>query len=547
MILLTYPVHYFQWPRNTSLEQVYAILKYRQSHNLENNPHLRHIREILEIREELGFPLPDTSDGLQVLISLPEKDIMATEQERECGLSWDRTFGPDAYETMLKEQVAAVDVSARDYHAYSSKLNCEGDGSFCDSDDLVNATNQVIDPIRMPQEVCDVCGEVKRRLTPEHYVDIGMQNPYASPRASVRGGRGRGRLNPPPSFMPSSILYPPVIKETQNKTPGALCKRSKPIVPEDTKEFPHPARMPERRIWNVVRYPHDEQSGEEYEASELERSANYDFELGMECQDATSPHAFSEGPAHGHHEVDDGEAEKWRHRKGEGCESWLDQATLDPSRPVCTFCHLPWAEDSSWEWQFEHEPRPRGLAGKSPANSQTRPSPKTPTQPAPFPSSMDTNFHPKYRCGLEIDSADSAEVDMHESRLGAGTQKGKSCNNCVSSREKLDSQFSSPAKPNPGVFRCTDNIEQSSGGSSAPPNSPYATAFRHEREGNEPALPKNYALQEIRGLPDRDRVVVLESRIALLHDQLHQAEAELAATLKRASVEDAENDSNLES
>jgi hypothetical protein len=72
VVLLTSPKIYFEWPRHTTLHQLRQILLDRKEAGIENDPNSIRIREILEIRDAMGIPDPDMTDGRMVLINLPE-------------------------------------------------------------------------------------------------------------------------------------------------------------------------------------------------------------------------------------------------------------------------------------------------------------------------------------------------------------------------------------------------------------------------------------------------------------------------------------------
>lgn len=46
----------------------------------------------------------------------------------------------------------------------------------------------------------------------------------------------------------------------------------------------------------------------------------------------------------------------WRHRKGEGCETWMVPSSLDPERDACGFCGLPFLQVSWEKWGEERGP-----------------------------------------------------------------------------------------------------------------------------------------------------------------------------------------------
>jgi hypothetical protein len=78
MVLLTKPLRYFHWPRGTTLHQARDVLRHRHVSALETDPFLNHIREIMDLRADMGMLLPDSDDHRQIAITLP-----SFEQETE--------------------------------------------------------------------------------------------------------------------------------------------------------------------------------------------------------------------------------------------------------------------------------------------------------------------------------------------------------------------------------------------------------------------------------------------------------------------------------
>jgi len=276
MVLLTTPVCYFQWPRCTTLAQARDILQYHYTNGLETNAHLGHIREIMELREDMGISLPDTSDNRQVLIALPVIESKIEDKGTTGrGSKWEKSFGPDEYERMLREQLRNLEALGGDDCGELSPPSSDEEETYHDSNDLVNLINDHIDTVCTPHGSCRICDGKRESYPP--CVKPGMQNPYATPSANVRGGGHIPTpITPPPSTMPSSILYP----SYSFKRPPLSRKSTKPIVPENLELF-HPARRSEERRWNVIRYPPVEDLGNEYAPSELERPANYGYEHGI--------------------------------------------------------------------------------------------------------------------------------------------------------------------------------------------------------------------------------------------------------------------------
>jgi hypothetical protein len=376
MVLLTNPLRYFQWPRRTTLLQARDILRSRHMNGLETNPYLQHIHGIMELREEKGLALPDTSDNRQILIALP---VFKSESEDRGatgrGSRWEGSFGPDHYERMLREQLDGLEIPESNGRSHLSSSSGGEDETFNNPHGMVNLINEEIGTACTSVRSCNICGE----------------NRYSFPCSFSVMPTG-----PPPTKMPASILYPSV----PNRRPLLGKKRTKSIVPEHSEHL-HPARMPQERMWNVVRYPNSSTRENEYTECELDRSANYDYELGI------GGHAqFARAPVKGRFqagsdwqkEVDDAELEKWRHGKGKGCESWLNQTALDPERSTCTFCDLPWAEGMDREWGFAVQRRPRSTGVCTPMNFERSP-PESGGRLSPLSSPTHAETKPKGGAG----------------------------------------------------------------------------------------------------------------------------------------------------
>jgi hypothetical protein len=144
IVLLDKPVRYLQWPSGTTLEQVYSHLKDRHTSNSEDNAYFRRVREILEIREELGVPLPDTSEGRQVLVKIPE--IPEGTDSRTVGIAtnWEKSFGPDEYERLMRGGMKFLELEDTHEGSRVSPPDSEVDRErFDDTSDLIDLVDRV--------------------------------------------------------------------------------------------------------------------------------------------------------------------------------------------------------------------------------------------------------------------------------------------------------------------------------------------------------------------------------------------------------------------
>ncbi|KAF1973830.1 hypothetical protein BU23DRAFT_598702 [Bimuria novae-zelandiae CBS 107.79] len=99
VVVLSNPLHHFQFTKNTSLAQVRQILYKLHLVGREKDPHLRQVRGILQARDEAGIELPDTSNGRQVLISAPDDDTASVASGKPGYKGqWKKSFGPSDYQ-----------------------------------------------------------------------------------------------------------------------------------------------------------------------------------------------------------------------------------------------------------------------------------------------------------------------------------------------------------------------------------------------------------------------------------------------------------------
>ncbi|KAF2646225.1 hypothetical protein P280DRAFT_502854 [Massarina eburnea CBS 473.64] len=344
IVLLDRPVRYLQWPSGTTLEQIYKSLQTRNERGTEENANFHRIREILEIREELGIPLPDTSQGKQVFISLPEiPSDHDTRESAEKTSMWEKSFGPDEYERLFQGGMQYVDVPRNTNETHSSPTNSASSERFEEIGDLVNHINRV-----------ESLANISRRLDSTSNVagvDEWSGNNYTPTERATRDldqHREKLTLAQEPTDYTSSVVSTYDDESEQSSVPPAPTKvnnesaprrlhlsqenTTKSAVPQLSSHLhPHPARMPNGQVWNVL-YPPPKAGKEPID--ELTRSANFDYELWQGRSVSSINNEKDKGR----------QWEKVKHGKGEGCESWIPWHNLDAGRLVCSFCGLPFAE-----------------------------------------------------------------------------------------------------------------------------------------------------------------------------------------------------------
>ncbi|KAL1606177.1 hypothetical protein SLS60_003578 [Paraconiothyrium brasiliense] len=379
VVLLTNPLHHFQFPKHTSLARVHQMLSDLHDEDTEAYSYLRQVREILEVRDEAGIGLPDTSNGRQVLISAPEiKDDSASVASGKPGYkgTWNRTFGPAEYqyEHMLKDSIENLkppttgdrpllspEVSVYQEISHDgilvNKVSPSGisdENDFYNAGDLINTIEHEaeLSRVRSAQKLAELCKEVSAS---RHRADnLGEKRGYAMSLPLPPTELG-------PMFPTGSGV---AIESTalQPQTPleaGAAAKHLSPQpvgrngvkawrLGESVKEAEHD-RVDERRS---VELNHEQSPSN---ATFLRRNPLSLERLFTALDTDTHPTASNEEAAFGSKSSAEQGWAMWRHRKNEGCESWIETSTFNPNRERCIFCGLPFAKVRWKEWEFHDE------------------------------------------------------------------------------------------------------------------------------------------------------------------------------------------------
>lgn len=304
--LLTEPKQFFQWEHPRSLSQIREFLQDRKARNTEDNPTLARVREILEIRDDVGIPDPDVSNGKMVLISLPESIepiVKPADKERP---TWDRSDnsfearrnskGEDAKEYMVcleainslrrKRRLPDIDMSFN----YSSSSDVEA--RYKAVGHLINVLNENIDYLDEYEATegsscsCSECDEALDR----DCIEVASKLPALYYQSHIRGNAERRSI-----VRNSLSLDPSFNTHSPNGNPASESRQLTP-PPDSLPPMFAPLRT------------------------------HYEPE----------PDSFDAIPSHNEH------LHEWRHPKNLGCESWTGR--LDPMRDSCTYCHLPFVE-----------------------------------------------------------------------------------------------------------------------------------------------------------------------------------------------------------
>lgn len=325
-VLFTNTLRYFQWPRGTSLAQIQSSLVSRHAHGQETNPGLGAIRAILCTRDRLGIALPDTSDGRQVLIAVPEQDTRESAEQREDRAAvWERSFGSDQFERVCLEGISRVQVPESARRSPPDPAGSDGGGSFCDVGYLIDSIDE---------EVGSCLSTLDRELGPTAAAGEQASSGRRAPRLQLTREIGV-QVDPPRHSTPSASP-----KRGGSKTAPAPKQCTKRIVPNSSCLRCSPD-MPEVQLWHVLNIPRRDDPAAYEAMSELDRSANWDYEVGL----GTSQHSPTTAATDTKDNEGDYEWQMWRHHKGEGCESWVDELKLEKGRTSCTFCHLPFVHE----------------------------------------------------------------------------------------------------------------------------------------------------------------------------------------------------------
>ncbi|KAJ4356832.1 uncharacterized protein N0V89_004869 [Didymosphaeria variabile] len=363
VVLLTNPLHHFQFPKHTSLARVHQMLQTLHTEGRETDPHLRQVREILDTRGEAHIILPDTTNGRQVLISAPDIRDDASVASGKAGYKhWNRTFGPVEYqyEHMLKDSIESLKPPTTDDQALLSPKVCVYEEIFNagvlvnkvspsgspDEDEYYNAGDLVdtieheaeLSRVRSAQKLAELCKEV----------------PTSKKRADSLGEKRGYALSLPLPPTKLGPMFPTgsdfASKEHLDPRPvGTTGVRAWRLDQTSSKEAEH-GRNGEDECSANVNYAKgcDNSIGLRRNPLSLER-------LFTNPDTDTQSTATRENRAFGSRSPAEEGWCMWRHHKNSGCESWIPSSNLDPNRERCAFCNLPFAKVSWEKWEFDDE------------------------------------------------------------------------------------------------------------------------------------------------------------------------------------------------
>lgn len=369
VVLLSNPLHHFQFPKNTSLARVRQMLQNLYMEDREPNSHLRQVREIFEARDEAGIGLPDTSNGRQVLISAPETKDSASTSSGKPGYkgAWNRTFGPTEYqyERMLKESIDSLKPPTVDDRQSLSPAASIYEEKFHDTGVLVDT----ISPLGSPDEdefynagdLIDTLeheAEISRVRSAQNIVNLVPRTRSRGHSLSEKRGYAMALPLPPtslgPMFPTGSGAAPGSSNLEDHLTPLTVGTTSVKAWHLDTHPPPEPCRpltneLPRRPLLDYAKGPAKISNvGLRRNPLSLERLFAHPSELQPQPQ-TTHPTEPTTRPRRA---TEDGWG-MWRHRPGEGCEAWIDASNLDPTCSTCAFCNLSFTEKAWRTWEYD--------------------------------------------------------------------------------------------------------------------------------------------------------------------------------------------------
>ncbi|KAL5381063.1 hypothetical protein DPSP01_007322 [Paraphaeosphaeria sporulosa] len=375
VVLLSSPLHHFQFPKHTSLARIRQMLQNFHMEGRDTDLHLRQVRKIFEARDEAGIVLPETSNGRQVLISAPEIQDSASTSSGKPGYkgTWNKTFGPTEYqyERMLKDSIDSLKPLTADDTQSRSPTASIYEEKFHDTGILVDTISPLgsLDEVEFYNagELIDIIeheAEISRARSTQKLTDL-------LPKTRSRGdslGERRGYAMSLP--LPSNTLGP--MFPTGYGTAPAPNAMGEHLTPQ-------PVGVTGVKAWRFDPYP--PHKSHDPAADELSRGHLFDYEkgpptisniglrhnplslerplprppsspstnLGQHCEESGKPTTRSR------RSTEDGWG-MWRHRADEGCEGWIDPSKLDPSRETCAFCNLPFTEKAWRTWEYNETP-----------------------------------------------------------------------------------------------------------------------------------------------------------------------------------------------
>jgi hypothetical protein len=378
VVLLSNPLHHFQFPKHTTLARVRQMLQNLHTEGRETDAHLRQVREIFEARDEAGLALPDTSNGRQVLISAPDisddSTSIASGKPGYKGI-WNRTFGPSEYqyERILKESIDSLKPPPSESRSVLSPTASGYEGRFHNSGVLVNT----ISPLDSPEEdefynagqLIDTIeheAEISRVRSAQKLSDLCKEAPKSRSRADSLGERRGYAMSLP---LPPTSLEP--IFATGSGAAPEYPRLKHPVATRTSDEeehlSPRPIGTTGVKAWRLENHPVETPKSP---TDDLERGPLFDYEKAPTNSNEVRQNPLSTEQPYPHldpspqptensdesvacRQYTEGGWVMWRHRKGEACEAWMTPSSLDPRRTTCIFCGLPFAEQAWKKWECD--------------------------------------------------------------------------------------------------------------------------------------------------------------------------------------------------
>jgi len=353
LVLLTYPPRYFQWPENTSLAQVRDFVMEGRYEGMEDGEHLDQARKIFEAREKMAIALPNTSSGRQILISAPASEGNSPVIQPSHYAA--TRFGDYEYEKMLKRSIENLRVPIANDRSHLSPESSTAEETFIDASDLINEINTIS---RVASE---------NKLT-------SLVKEISEPRSVVSTGFRRK--------LTETLPMPPTSLPLHSHSPFELSGCASPPYSDSVcgVKLHGSIENLSERSQDVDELYLSPTSG--YERGHgRSRASSYsiisrEYELSSSCEEVNQMHEAGEKENETARKIEDedDEWEMWRHKKGEGCEYWLNHSRLDENRDRCTFCDLPFVQSDWRKWEFSDNKD----------NSGTAPDSSLPDLPSPY-------------------------------------------------------------------------------------------------------------------------------------------------------------------
>ncbi|CAO2655387.1 Nn.00g104510.m01.CDS01 [Neocucurbitaria sp. VM-36] len=197
----------FQFPGASTLSQIRSILEYKYRRGIEDNPCLVRVREIMQVREDMGVRLPEGLRDERLVIAIPEGGEEVEKEVKGWGIEGGEV-GIEAWETWLDDDAEGLEtmagclgVGVDDVDAFMRRSRETDDGSEDEdldgdlgelNDSMVGTNDAYNDDESERVCECELC--TNRDLNP--YAET--QSSYPPPLVSVRGGAGQEESSSPP-------------------------------------------------------------------------------------------------------------------------------------------------------------------------------------------------------------------------------------------------------------------------------------------------------------------------------------------------------------